>query len=319
MNRRSFLSSAAVVGVGASLLSQSAEAQERSTGLAVSIPQISIGSVEADGVNIFYREAGAKDSPVILLLHGFPASSFQYRELMPLLADRYRVIAPDLPGFGFTEVPASRNYRYNFDNLATTITAFVQAMQLERFALYVFDYGAPTGFRIAMAHPQQISAIVTQNGNAYEEGLGDAWSPIQRYWRDPSAENRNALRGILTLEGIKEQYLGTPNPELVKPEGYTLDTALITRPGNIEIQLDLFLDYANNVKLYPAFQRYFREQKPKTLAVWGRFDPFFVPAGAKAFARDNPNAAVHLIDAGHFALETQVVMVAEIMRGFLKS
>ncbi len=320
MDRRSFLSSAAVVGLGTSLLGKGTETDKKSPRSAASIPQISIGFVEADGIKLFYREAGAKDAPVILLLHGFPASSFQYRELTPLLADRYRVIAPDLPGFGFTEVPASRNYRYNFDNMAATIAAFVQAMQLEKFALYVFDYGAPTGFRVAMAHPEKISAIITQNGNAYEEGLGDAWSPIQRYWRDPSAENRNAVReAALSPEAIKQQYVDGPHPELVKPEGYTLDVALMARPGNTEIQLDLFLDYANNVKLYPAFQRYFREQKPKTLAVWGRFDPFFIPAGAKAFARDNPNATVHLIDAGHFALETQVVTVAEIMLSFLAS
>ena len=317
MNRRSFLNSAVALGVGTSLLGKVSEADAQGARSAASIPQISIGFVEADGIKVFYREAGAKDAPVILLLHGFPASSFQYRELMPLLADRYRVIAPDLPGFGFTEVPASRNYLYNFANLAATITAFVEAIHLEKFALYVFDYGAPTGFRLAMAHPEKISAIITQNGNAYEEGLGDAWSPIQRYWRDPSAENRSALRAALSPEAIKQQYVDGPHPELVKPEGYTLDVALMARPGNIEIQLDLFLDYANNVKLYPAFQRYFREQNPKTLAVWGRFDPFFLPAGAKAFARDNPNATVHLIDAGHFALETQVVAVAEIMRSFL--
>jgi pimeloyl-ACP methyl ester carboxylesterase len=318
MNRRSFLHSAAALGVGTSLLGKEADADEKSTPSAASIPQMSVGFIEADGIKIFYREAGAKDAPVILLLHGFPASSFQYRELMPLLADRYRVIAPDLPGFGFTEVPTSRNYRYNFANLAATIAAFVEAMQLEKFALYVFDYGAPTGFRLAMAHPKKIGAIITQNGNAYEEGLGDAWSPIQRYWRNPSAENRNAVRkAALSPEAIKQQYVEGPHPELVKPEGYTLDVALMARPGNIEIQLDLFLDYANNVKLYPAFQRYFREENPKTLAVWGRFDPFFLPAGARAFARDNPNATVHLIDAGHFALETQVVTVAEIMRSFL--
>ena len=319
MDRRSFLTSAAVWGMGTSL-GKGTETEKKRTGRVVSIPQVSVGFLEADRLTVFVREAGAKSSPVILLLHGFPSSSFQYRELMPLLADRYRVIAPDLPGFGFTEAPASRNYQYNFDNLATTITAFVQVMQLERFSLYVFDYGAPTGFRIALAYPEKISAIVTQNGNAYEEGLGKVWSPIQRYWRDPSAENRNAVReAVLSPEAIKQQYVDGPHPGLVKPEGYTLDAALMARPGNIEIQLDLFLDYANNVKLYPAFQRYFREQKPKTLAVWGRFDPIFIPAGAKAFARDNPNARVHLIDAGHFALETQVVMVAEIMRSFLAS
>jgi pimeloyl-ACP methyl ester carboxylesterase len=318
MDRRSFFKSAAALGVGTSLLGKDSEADAQGARSAASIPQISIGFVEADGIKVFYREAGAKDAPVILLLHGFPASSFQYRELMPLLADRYRVIAPDLPGFGFTEVPASRNYLYNFANLAATIASFVEAVQLEKFALYVFDYGAPTGFRVAMSHPEKISAIITQNGNAYEDGLGDAWSPIQRYWRNPSAENRNAVReAALSPAAIKQQYVEGPHPELVKPEGYTLDVALMARPGNIEIQLDLFLDYANNVKLYPAFQRYFREQTPKTLAVWGRFDPFFLPAGAKAFARDNPNATVHLIDAGHFALETQVVTVAEIMRSFL--
>jgi len=320
MDRRSFLNCAAAMGVGTLLLGKESAADQKSTRLAASIPQTSVGFVEADGIRVFYREAGAKDAPVILLLHGFPASSFQYRELMPLLADRYRVIAPDLPGFGFTEVPASRNYRYNFENLAVTMAAFVHAIGLEKFALYVFDYGAPTGFRIAVAHPEKVSAIITQNGNAYEEGLGDAWSPIQRYWRDPSAENRSSLReAALSPEAIKQQYLHGPHPELVKPEGSTLDVALIARPGNIEIQLDLFLDYANNVKLYPEFQRYFRERKPKTLAVWGRFDPFFLPAGAKAFARDNPNATAHLIDAGHFALETQVATVAEIMRSFLAS
>jgi pimeloyl-ACP methyl ester carboxylesterase len=287
MNRRSFLNSAAAWGVGTSLLGEPSDADAQPTRPAASIPQISTRFVETDGVRVFYREAGAKDAPVILLLHGFPASSFQYRELMPLLADRYRVIAPDLPGFGFTEVQASRNYRYNFENLAVTVGAFVQAMRLEKFALYVFDYGAPTGFRFAMAHPEKVSAIITQNGNAYEEGLGDAWSPIQRYWRDPSAENRNALRGALSPEAIKQQYTDGPHPELVKPEGYTLDAALIAPPGNIEVQLDLFLDYANNVKLYPAFQRYFREQRPKTLAVWGRFDPFFLPAGAKCDVNHN--------------------------------
>lgn len=318
MNRRSFLNSAVAVGVGGSLIAKGTVAYTQGAHWSGSIPQVSVGLVEADGVKVFYREAGPKDAPVILLLHGFPASSFQFRELMPLLAHRYRVIAPDLPGFGFTEVPESRTYRYNFANLALTITAFVQALNLDKFALYVFDYGAPTGFRLAMAHPDKITGIITQNGNAYEEGLGDVWAPIQRYWHEPSAENRNAVRNaVLSPEAIKQQYLDGPHAELVKPEGYTLDSALMARPGNIEIQLDLFLDYQNNVKLYPAFQRYFREHTPKTLAVWGRYDPIFVPAGAKAFARDNPNVIVHLIDAGHFALETQAPKVAEIMRTFL--
>ena len=280
-------------------------------------PQISTQHVMADGVNVFYREAGPAKAPTLLLLHGFPTSSFQYRELMPLLADRYRVIAPDLPGFGFTEVPETRRYQYNFENLAGTIDAFTDGLALNRFALYVFDYGAPTGLRLALKHPEKVTAIISQNGNAYEEGLGDAWAPIQRYWREPTAENRNALRAALCFEGIKEQYVTTPYPERVKPEGYTLDAALISRPGNVDIQLDLFLDYRNNVRLYPAFQHYFREKRPRTLAVWGRHDPFFLPAGAEAFKRDNPEAVVHLLDAGHFTLETDVVTVASHVRQFL--
>ncbi len=277
---------------------------------------ISVHRVEADGVTVFYREAGPVDAPVILLLHGFPTSSFQYRELMPLLAERYRVIAPDLPGFGFTEVPDG--YSYTFDNLARTVDAFTEALELKRYALYVFDYGAPTGLRLAMAHPERVTAIVSQNGNAYEEGLGDAWAPIRRYWGEPTEANRDVVRGHLNLAGLKEEYLtGVPNPEMVKPEGYTLDAALLARPGNAEIQLDLFLDYANNVKLYPAFQEYFRAAKPPLLAVWGRFDPFFIPPGAEAFRRDLPEAEVQLLDTGHFALETHVTEVAEAMLKFL--
>src|SRR6185437_15824070 len=211
--------------------------------------------VEADGVHVFYREAGPADAPVILLLHGFPTSSFQYRDLIPRLADRYHVIAPDLPGFGFTEVPAERKYVYTFESLAKTIFAFTNALKLTRYALYVFDYGAPTGFRLALMAPDRIAAIVSQNGNAYEEGLGDAWQPIQRYWRDPSIENRNAIRAGLNLEGLRHEYaVGIPDPSRIKPEGYTLDAALLARPDNVDIQLDLFLDYANNVKLYPNFQ-----------------------------------------------------------------
>jgi pimeloyl-ACP methyl ester carboxylesterase len=278
----------------------------------------SIHRIEADGVNVFYREAGAKDSPVVLLLHGFPTSSFQYRELMPRLADRYRVIAPDLPGFGFTEVPEKRGYKYSFDALAETILAFIDAMRLQHYALYVFDYGAPTGFRIAMKRPERVTAIVSQNGNAYEEGLGDAWAPIRRYWSEPTSENRDAIRKALNLEGMKREYSsGIPNPEAIAPEGYTLDAALLARRGNVDIQLDLFLDYANNVKLYPAFQEYFRKWKPPLLAIWGKYDPYFIPAGAEAFRRDIPNATVQFLDTGHFALETHVEEIAEAMRQFL--
>ena len=280
--------------------------------------QTSIHRVTADGVSVFYREAGPADAPVVLLLHGFPASSFQYRELMPLLADQYHVLAPDLPGFGFTDVPPARNYHYTFDALAQTIAAFTEALELRAYALYVFDYGAPTGFRLAMAHPERVTAIVTQNGNAYEEGLGDAWAPIQRYWRDPSAENRETLRQALGPEGLRSQYLdGVPHPEQVDPIAYTLDAGLMSRAGNMEIQLDLFLDYANNVKLYPAFQAYFRQHRPPLLAIWGEHDPFFIPPGARAFQRDNPDAVVQLLDTGHFALETHVEEIAAAMKQFL--
>jgi pimeloyl-ACP methyl ester carboxylesterase len=282
------------------------------------IPRASIHRVDADGVKMFYREAGPSDAPVVLLLHGFPTSSFQYRELIPRLADRYRVVAPDLPGFGFTEVPDERHYKYSFDGLAKTILAFADALGLTRYALYVFDYGAPTGFRLAMARPDRVTAIVSQNGNAYEEGLGDAWAPIRRYWSKPSSENREAIKTALNLEGLRREYSsGISNPDSIAPEGYTLDAALMARPGNTDIQLDLFLDYANNVKLYPAFQEYFRKSQPPLLAVWGRHDPYFVPAGAEAFRRDNPNAVVRLLDTGHFALETHVEEIALATRQFL--
>jgi pimeloyl-ACP methyl ester carboxylesterase len=277
-----------------------------------------IHRIEADGVNVFYREAGAPDAPIILLLHGFPTSSFQFRELIPRLADRYRVIAPDLPGFGFTEVPEPRHYKYSFDGLAETILAFTDGLGLVRYTLYVFDYGAPTGFRLAMARPDRVTAIVSQNGNAYEEGLGDAWAPIRRYWSEPSLENREAIRKGLNLAGLQREYSsGISNPDLIAPEGYTLDAALMARPGNTDIQLDLFLDYANNVKLYPAFHEYFRKSRLPLLAIWGRHDPYFVPAGAEAFRQDNPNAVVQLLDTGHFALETHVEEVALAMKQFL--
>jgi len=284
----------------------------------VHIPLTSHHRIEADGVNVFYREAGPADAPVILLLHGFPTSSFQYRELIPRLADRYRVIAPDLPGFGFTEVPGQRGYIYTFDALARTVLAFTEALHLTRYALYVFDYGAPTGFRLAMSAPERVTAIVSQNGNAYEEGLGDAWQPIQQYWREPSMAHRNAIRAGLTLEGMRHEYsVGIKNPDLIKPEGYTLDAALLARPGNIDIQLDLFLDYANNVKLYPKFHEYFRRAKPPLLAVWGKFDPYFIPAGAEAFRKDIPQATVKFLPTGHFALETHLEEVVSAMRDFL--
>lgn len=276
-----------------------------------------IRRIEADGVSVFYREAGTPDAPFVLLLHGFPTSSFQFRELIPRLADQYHVIAPDLPGFGFTEVPDRRHYKYSFDGLAETILAFTDALGLARYALYVFDYGAPTGFRLAMARPDRVTAIVSQNGNAYEEGLGSAWAPIRRYWSQPSSENREAIRKALNLEGLRREYSsGISNPDLIAPEGYTLDAALMARPGNTDIQLDLFLDYANNLRLYPAFQEYLRRSQPPLLAIWGKHDPYFVPAGAEAFRRDNPNAVVQFLDTGHFALETHVEEIALATRQF---
>jgi pimeloyl-ACP methyl ester carboxylesterase len=296
-------------------MSQSSLAAKHSgSGLSVT----AIHKIEADGIRVFYRAAGDPKSPVVLLLHGFPASSFMFRELIPRLASDYRVIAPDLPGFGFTEVPAERRYIYSFDRLAATLNAFTQALKIRRFSLYVFDYGAPTGFRLAMAHPDRVTAIVSQNGNAYEEGLGDAWGPIRKYWAEPTRENREVLRkNILTLEGTRWQYTdGVANPESVPPESYTLDTALLERPGNKDIQLDLFLDYASNVKLYPAFQDYFRKAKPPLLAIWGQNDPFFIPAGAEAFRKDIPDAQVQFLDTGHFAIETHVVEIAAALREF---
>ena len=275
--------------------------------------------VEADGVKVFYREAGDPVSPTLLLLHGFPSSSHQFRELIPLLADKFHLIAPDLPGFGFTEVPADRHYLYTFDGLAKTLIDFVDALDLQRFAIYVFDYGAPTGLRLAVHYPQRISGFISQNGNAYLEGLGDAWAPVRAYWDEPSAANRQAVNdAILNLEGTKWQYLhGVSDPTSVAPEGYQLDALLMERPGNREIQLDLFLDYANNLTRYPAFQAFFRAVQPPALIIWGKHDPFFIPPGAEAYKRDNPNAVVELLDTGHFALETRVGHIAQRIREVL--
>ena len=283
------------------------------------VPLTSVHKVEADGVKVFYRAAGETNAPVVLLLHGFPASSFMFRELIPRLASDYRVIAPDLPGFGFTEVPPERKYGYTFDQLALTIEAFTRALKLERYAIYVFDYGAPTGFRLAMAHPERITAIVSQNGNAYEEGLGDAWGPIRKYWSAPTPDNRDILRqSVLTPGGTRWQYThGVADPESVPPESYALDTALLERPGNKEIQLDLFLNYSSNVRLYPKFQEYFRKSQPPLLAIWGKNDPFFIPAGAEAFREDIPSATIQFLDTGHFALETHVIEIAAAMKSFL--
>lgn len=261
---------------------------------------------------IFYREAGDPNQTSLLLLHGFPSSSHMFRNLIPLLADRFHIVAPDLPGFGFSQSPPRSQFKYTFDNLAKVIEAFTDTIGLKRYAIYVFDYGAPVGFRLAVAHPERVTAIVSQNGNAYEEGLSDAWDPIRRYWAEPTAKNRDVVRdALLTFEGTRWQYThGVANPEMVAPESYTLDAALLERPGNKDIQLDLFLDYASNLALYPAFQQYFRDAKPPLLAIWGKHDPFFIPPGAEAYRRDNPDAVVEFLDTGHFALETHVDDIA---------
>ena len=261
---------------------------------------------------IFYREAGDPSQTSLLLLHGFPSSSHMFRNLIPLLSDRFHIVAPDLPGFGFSESPPRSQLKYTFDNLAKVIDAFTDTIGLKRYAIYVFDYGAPVGFRLAVAHPERVTAIVSQNGNAYEEGLSDAWDPIRRYWAEPTAKNRDVVRdALLTFEGTRWQYThGVANPEMVAPESYTLDAALLARPGNKDIQLDLFLDYASNLALYPAFQQYFRDAKPPLLAIWGKHDPFFIPPGAEAYRRDNPDAVVEFLDTGHFALETHVDDIA---------
>ena len=272
---------------------------------------------DVDGSKVFYREAGPKDAPVLLLLHGFPTSSHMFRNLIPALADKYRLIAPDLPGFGFTQAP-ERKGRATFEQIAKTIGRFTEVLGLDRYAIYVFDYGAPTGFRLALAYPDRVTAIISQNGNAYEEGLSQGWNPIQKYWQEPTEKNRAALRDFLSPDSVKWQYThGARVESVIPPEYYTLDSALLARPGNDDIQLDLFLDYASNVALYPKFQEYFRAKRPPLLAVWGKNDPFFIPPGAEAYKRDIPDAEVHFLDTGHFAIETHYQEIADRIRDFL--
>jgi pimeloyl-ACP methyl ester carboxylesterase len=271
-----------------------------------------------DGSKIFYREAGPKTAPTVLLLHGFPTSSHMFRNLIPALADNYHVVAPDFPGFGFSDAPDRKRFPYTFENLAKVIDGFTQSIGLSQFAIYVFDYGAPVGLRLALAHPERITAIIPQNGNAYEEGLSQGWNPIQKYWKEPTPQNRSALREFLKPETTKFQYVhGVEDATLVAPEAYEIDSALLGRPGNDEIQLELFLDYASNVALYPKFQDYFRTKRPPILAVWGKNDPFFLPTGAEAFKRDNPAAEVHFYNTGHFALETHYTEIVDAIRDFL--
>jgi pimeloyl-ACP methyl ester carboxylesterase len=277
-------------------------------------------TAEVDGIKVFYREAQNASAPKLLLLHGFPTSGHMFRDLIPLLAGKFHLIAPDLPGFGLSDMPAREKFKYTFDNIARVIERFTEIVEFDRFAVYVFDYGAPTGFRLAVRHPERITAIISQNGNAYEEGLSDGWTPIRAYWEDASQANRKALRAFLTPETTRWQYThGVADPSTVSPDGQNLDNYYLARPGADEIQLDLFGDYKSNVTLYPSFQKYFRTHKPRFLAVWGKNDPFFLPAGAEAFRRDIPNAHVRFFDTGHFALETHCSEIASAIREFLPS
>jgi pimeloyl-ACP methyl ester carboxylesterase len=273
---------------------------------------------DVDGLKVFYREAGPADAPMLLLLHGFPSAGHMFRDLIPQLASRFHVIAPDLPGFGQSDMPSREKFHYTFDNIAGVIDRFTEVAGLHRFAVYLFDYGAPTGFRLAVRHPERITAIISQNGNAYEEGLSEGWNPIRAYWENASPANRQALRSFLAPETTVWQYThGVPDPTAVSPDGYSLDNYYLSRPGAHELQLDLFGDYKSNVALYPTFQKYFRTHKPPFLAVWGKNDPFFLPAGAEAFKRDIPDAVVRFFDTGHFALETHAEEIAAAIRKFL--
>ena len=281
---------------------------------------VTFRKVDVDGIRVFYREAGPNAAPTILLLHGFPTAGHMFRDLIPQLADRFRLVAPDLPAFGQSDMPARGTFTYTFENIANVIDRLTEVIGLRRFAVYVFDYGAPVGFRLAMRRPERITAIISQNGNAYEEGLSAGWNPIRAYWEVPSHANREALRTLLSPETTVWQYThGVPDSTSVSPDGYSLDNFYLARPGADEVQLDLFGDYKSNVALYPAFQQYFRTSRPPLLAVWGKNDPFFLPPGAEAFRRDIPGAVVRFFDTGHFALETHADEIAAAIRDFVAS
>jgi pimeloyl-ACP methyl ester carboxylesterase len=320
--RRTLLQATAL-GAIAALTTASARARSGSSATnSERNPAVRYRRVRVGDLNVFYREAGPERAPVVLLLHGFPSSSFMFRELIPLLATRFRVIAPDYPGFGQSDFPSASRFEYTFANLTRVVDAFLGVLAIDRFSLYVQDYGAPIGFRLALLRPERVAALLVQNGNAYEEGLSDAWDPLKAYWRAPSSDNRERLRGWLNAEGVKLQYLAGVPPELAatfSPDTWTLDWSLLQRPGNIDVQLDLFADYRTNVELYPHFQSYFRSSRPPTLVVWGKHDPFFTLAGAHAYRRDLPQAEVELFETGHFALESHAVPIAKRIQRFLSA
>ena len=322
-SRRILLTGAAVIATSLSLalfnyssssIAQEAAKQEVSS----STTSVRYHTVSIDGVDVFYREAGRKDAPAVLLLHGFPTSSHMYRNLIPALADKYRVIAPDYPGFGQSAMPDRAKFSYTFDNYAQLVEGLTEKLGVDRYALYVMDYGAPVGFRLAAKHPERVTALIVQNGNAYEEGIQKFWEPIQKYWASGSEEDREAIRWLTSLKATKWQYThGVPDTTLVSPDSWTMDQARLDRPGNQEIQLDLFYDYRTNIPLYPEWQAYFRTHQPPTLVVWGKNDPIFVVDGADPYRRDLPDAELHLIDTGHFALETHGQEIAGLIRDFL--
>jgi pimeloyl-ACP methyl ester carboxylesterase len=281
-------------------------------------PSVYHRTVEIEGQTVFYREAGSKDFPTVLLLHGFPTSSHMFRNLIPELADSYHVIAPDYPGYGQSSMPTVDEFEYTFDHMAEVVDQLTTKLDLDRYSLYLMDYGAPVGFRLATQHPERIDSLIIQNGNAYKEGLLDFWKPLKAYWKDQSPENATALKGLLTLDATKWQYThGTRDPESISPDNWTIDQSLLDRPGNTEIQLAMFLDYGSNPPLYPAWQQYLRDNQPPTLIVWGQNDTIFPAEGAHPYKNDLKNLEFHLLDTGHFALEEDGQKIAQKIRNFL--
>lgn len=319
MFRTTLLLTAATLALaGAPALAQSTAAAAAAATSAAEASQIRYRTATVDGVKMFYREAGPKDAPTLLLLHGFPTSSQMFRDLIPRLADRYHVVAPDYPGYGHSDAPDHKSFAYTFDHYARLVGKLTEQIGVDRYALYVMDYGAPVGFRIATAHPERVTALIVQNGNAYEEGIAGFWDPIKAYWRTGGAKEREGIRWLTSRKATDWQYSnGVKDMTLVDPDAATVDQALLDRPGNQEIQLDLFYDYRTNLPLYPQWQAWFRRAKPPTLVVWGKNDDIFVAAGAAPYARDIPDAEVHMLDTGHFALETHGPEIAGLIRDFM--